>query len=390
MRKSPKMSDAESPHMAPFARLPIFISLAGKRALVAGGSAAAAWKAELLSAAGAEVDVFAPTMSEEMIAIAASPPSGPVNLHQRHWDTTDLGDAALAVGAIEDDREAAHFAATAQALKIPFNVIDKPTFCSFAFGAIVNRSPLVIGISTDGAAPVFAQAIRARIEALLPTGFARWTTAARAWRETVKQSGLSFGNRRRFWQLFAARAVNNPNRVPDSADFDLLLSAAYDEAATREHGSVALVGTGPGDPELLTLRAARALRSADVILFDDQIASDILDFSRREAKKLLVRTLNDERSDQPEISTLAVMFARNGKRVVRLMAGDPATSCEAELEIAAYQTAGIALELIPGLASPGDKASLAAEVDATAPLAGVKLRVSDQHRPRKSDPSALS
>ena len=120
--------------------------------------------------------------------------------------------AAIAIGAFEDDESAAAFAAAARAAGVPVNVIDKPAFCDFSFGAIVNRSPLVIGISTDGAAPVFAQAIRAKLEALLPQGFAAWAAAAARWRNAVKASGLSFAGRRKFWQLFTAHAVTNPGQ----------------------------------------------------------------------------------------------------------------------------------------------------------------------------------
>src|SRR5581483_1776606 len=136
-------------------------ALTGKRAVVAGGSAAAAWKAELLAAAGASVDVYAAEPREEMRALVAQ---GGITLHQRAVEESDLADAAMAIGAFEADHEAAAFAALARAAGVPVNVIDKPAYCDFAFGAIVNRSPLVIGISTDGAAPVFGQAIRAKLE----------------------------------------------------------------------------------------------------------------------------------------------------------------------------------------------------------------------------------
>src|SRR6202008_2276904 len=120
-----------------------------------------------------------------------------ITIHRRAIEPADFADAALAVGAFEDDGEAAAFVAHARAAGVPVNVIDKPAFCDFSFGAIVNRSPLVIGISTDGAAPVFGQAIRAKLESLLPAGFARWAEAARRWRTTLKASDLSFSGRRR-------------------------------------------------------------------------------------------------------------------------------------------------------------------------------------------------
>ncbi|HEU4358696.1 MAG TPA: bifunctional precorrin-2 dehydrogenase/sirohydrochlorin ferrochelatase, partial [Xanthobacteraceae bacterium] len=169
-RRTP--SEAQLVHMDALARLPIFLALEGKRAVLAGGSPAAAWKAELLSASGASVEVYASDPCEELVQLAASSPRSVIRIDRRSWAPRDLKGAAVAIGAFEDDEDAVAFASAARAAGVPVNVIDKPAFCDFAFGAIVNRSPLVIGISTDGAAPVFAQAIRAKIEALLPSGFA--------------------------------------------------------------------------------------------------------------------------------------------------------------------------------------------------------------------------
>src|SRR5712691_3550288 len=207
-------TEARPPRMEPLARLPVFLALDGKRVIVAGNGAGAAWKAELLSATGAAVDVYAEQPCDEFLAIAADAPRGAVVLYDRAWQAADLAGAAIAVGGFDDDRETARFAAAARAAGIPVNMIDKPAHCDFSFGAIVNRSPLVIGISTDGAAPVFAQAIRAKLEAMLPRGFARWAEAARRWRTAVKASGLPFAARRRFWQLFTGFAVSHPDRAP--------------------------------------------------------------------------------------------------------------------------------------------------------------------------------
>src|SRR6516164_5519870 len=281
-------ADETVPGMAPLARLPIFVALEGRRVLVAGNGPGAAWKAELVSAAGACVDLFADTPCEEIRAVAAQPPRGSMVVHERAWQTGDMTGAILAIGGFTDDEEARRFAAAARASGVPVNVIDKPTYCDFSFGTIVNRSPLVIGISTDGAAPIFAQAVRAKLEAMIPRGFAHWAQAARRWRQTVRASGLSFAARRRFWQMFTAFAVADPDHEPAQADLDDLIARTREQAAAAEAGSVTLVGAGPGDPELLTLRALRALQSADIILFDDLVAHEILDFARREAKKMLV------------------------------------------------------------------------------------------------------
>jgi uroporphyrin-III C-methyltransferase/precorrin-2 dehydrogenase/sirohydrochlorin ferrochelatase len=341
--------------MAPLARLPVFFDLRGKRAIVAGVSSAAAWKSELLSAAGAQVDVYADEIAEEMRDLLEF--SSSIAHHARAWTEPDFDGAAIAIGAFENDEDANAFAAAARRAGVPVNVIDKPAFCDFNFGAIVNRSPLVVGISTDGAAPVFAQSLRAKIEALLPQGFAAWTQAAQRWRGKLKD--LSTAARRRFWQRFADHAVARANVTPTQVDFDRLLAAAKGET-THDLGSVALVGAGPGDPELLTLRAVRALQTADVILFDDLVSDAVLDFARREARKLLVgKTGFGPSCKQDDINALMVSLARQGKRVVRLKGGDPLIFGRAAEEIDACASAGIPVEIVPGItAAQGASASL--------------------------------
>lgn len=352
---------ATPPGMAALSRLPVFFALDGKCAVVAGGTAAAAWKAELLSAAGARVEVFAAAPSEEMRALAGTPPRGPIAIHQRDWATADFAGAAIAVADCTDDAAAAEFAAAARRGGVPVNVIDRPAFSDFSFGAIVNRSPLVIGISTDGAAPVFAQAVRAKIEALIPKGFARWAEAARAWRPRLQALALPFRDRRNFWERFTARAIAAPDRAPTDGDLDSLLKPS----AAREAGSVIVVAAGPGDPELLTLRAVRALQSADVILFDKFIAADVLDFARREAKKMLVETAARGVSGrQDDAGILMLSLARAGRRVVRLKSGDPMASGAAEEEVAACRAAAIEVEVVPGISAAQGVASRSADAPA--------------------------
>lgn len=269
---NPTPTEMQTTRIGPLARLPVFFALEGKRVVVAGGGQAAIWKAELLSATGARVLVFAPEQSESLRVLAAAPPVGTIIVHERGWTPDDIIGASFAVAECADDAEAARFAAAARDAGVPVNVIDRPAFCDFSFGAIVNRSPLVIGISTDGAAPVFGQAMRSKIEALIPKGFARWADAARNWRPRVQGLALSFRGRRTFWEKFTDRAIAAPDQAPSEADLEALLKPNL----APETGSVVLVGAGPGDPELLTLRAVRALQSADVILFDSLVSPEIL------------------------------------------------------------------------------------------------------------------
>jgi uroporphyrin-III C-methyltransferase/precorrin-2 dehydrogenase/sirohydrochlorin ferrochelatase len=344
--------------MSALARLPVFFALADKRVVVAGGTAAAAWKAELLSASGAQVDVFAPDVSDEMAAIAGNPPRGSIAIYDRAWCAEDFSGAAMAIGAFDDERDAARFAAASRAAGVPVNVVDKPAFCDFSFGAIVNRSPLVVGISTDGAAPVFAQAIRAKLEAILPQGFARWSAAASRWRSRVKESGLSFVARRSFWRAFTARALMRPDEAPTDDDFKSLVAQIKGAGPAIETGTVTLVGAGPGDPELLTLRAVRALQSADVILYDDLVSHEVLDFARREAKKILVGKSGHRAScKQDDINALMVSLAKQGRHVVRLKGGDPLFFARADEEIDIVRSAGITVEIVPGITAAQGAAS---------------------------------
>src|SRR5882724_8589880 len=246
---TPTLPEARLPRMEPLARLPVFFALEGRQALVAGGTQGAAWKAELLSAAGAEVAVYAANLCDELIALAIDPPRGAITLHHREWTPQDIVGIAMAVGTFDNDGDARRFSDAAHEAGVPVNVVDNPKFCDFSFGSIVNRSPLVIGISTDGAAPVFSQAIRGKLETLIPRGFARWADAARRWRSDLKAAGLSFGARRRFWQLFTERAVRYPDAEPQLSDYELTLQQTRAEGERIERGTITLVGGGPGDPE---------------------------------------------------------------------------------------------------------------------------------------------
>lgn len=338
-----------SARIAPLASLPVFFSLLDRAALVVGGSPAAAWKAELLAAAGARVTVIAGEVAPEMTALATR--DGGISLVRRDWQKSDLAGCTLAVADFEDEEEAARFAIAAGRAGVPCNVIDKPAFCGFQFGAIVNRSPVVIGISTDGAAPVLGQAIRRRIETLLPAGLAAWAAAARRFRPDLRRLLPSAGRRTAFWRAFAELAfVEVPGRFP---------GARLRELATAEGGrdalpGVTLIGAGPGDAGLLTLNALRALQAADVILFDDLVSQEVLDLARREARRMLVGERGGRAScRQEDINALMVKLARQGKRVVRLKAGDPMIFGRAGEEIAKLEAAGIPVTVVPGITAAG-------------------------------------
>jgi uroporphyrin-III C-methyltransferase/precorrin-2 dehydrogenase/sirohydrochlorin ferrochelatase len=376
------------PLMGGLACLPVFFSLARKRVVLAGGSNAVLWKADLCQAAGARLDVFSPDPCSGLVALARRCPA--VALVSRRIEPEDFRGAALAIVEAESAAEAGEFQVAARAAGVTVNVIDKPGFSDFQFGAIVDRSPLVIGISTNGGSPVLAQAIRGRLEALLPREIKLWVQIAKVWREKLKLLDTPSKTRRRFWELFSRKAL--AKHRPVEADLGVLLGEA--EAGTPAAGSVALVGAGPGDPELLTLKGLRALQSADVVLYDDLVAPAIVDMARREAEKIPVGKRGYKPScRQDHIVSLLVSLASQGKRVVRLKGGDPMIFGRANEEIAALRAARIPIEIIPGVtaalgAAAGLQISLTARAKARR-LQFITAHAHDGKLPGDIDWSAL-
>jgi uroporphyrin-III C-methyltransferase/precorrin-2 dehydrogenase/sirohydrochlorin ferrochelatase len=343
-----KPDEVSSEWMQPLETLPVFFDLKGRRVVIVGGSDGAAWKTDLAAAAGAQVDVFAISPGSKLRDVAAARAN--VGIHERAWRPDDFADAALIFGVSEHDAEAAAIHAAAKAAGAPLNLTDRPAASDFIMGAIVNRSPLVLGVSTGGAAPVFAQAVRARIETLVPASFSAWAQAAKSWRPAIRESGLDFLARRDFWRRFTRRAFARLEPPPTEADKNALLeeTRAVGEAASR--GRVTLVGAGPGDPELLTLKGLRILAGADVVLFDDLVPASVLDLARREATRINVGKRGYAPSvRQEEITALLVSLAREGKNVVRLKGGDPMIFGRANEEIQAMRAAGLDVEIVPGV-----------------------------------------
>ncbi|MFN3745291.1 MAG: siroheme synthase CysG [Hyphomicrobiaceae bacterium] len=336
--------------MAALATLPVFLGLQGERAIVAGGTAAAAWKAELLAAAGADVHVYAINVSSEMEALLVrGAASGALTLHAERWTAHHLAGAALAIADAEDDDDAAGFHAAARGAGVPVNVIDRPAYCQFQFGAIVNRSPVVVGISTAGAAPILGQAIRRRIETLLPPALALWGQLAGKIRERVGEHLSAGAARRIFWEQFVDRAFG-PAPTRDQVEHLSAFIGSLSRQAQPAMGRVTLVGAGPGDAELLTLKAVRALQAADVILYDDLVSDEVLELARREARRMLVgKRSGRESCRQDDINALMVRLAEQGRHVVRLKSGDPMIFGRGGEEIDQLERAGIPFEVVPGI-----------------------------------------
>ena len=357
--------------VAPLSVLPVFANLRGRPALVVGGGEGAAWKAELLAAAGAEVSLLlggdaeahceaAHEIAERMSVAGAGPVApGTVRLVARRWTPADLAGAwgerpAMALIDTQCHAEAASFAAIAREAGVTVNAIDKPTHCDVQFGSIVNRSPVVVGISTDGAAPILGQSIRRRVEALLPPAMADWAGAMRAARGRVLAMLPEKPARRAFFERFTEAAFRLP--FPAAGSPDPIGALAHDVRRGRTRGDanpsghVTLVGAGPGDAELLTIKAVRALQSADVILFDALVSADVLELARREARRMLVgKRAGRESCRQEDINALMLKLSREGRRVVRLKSGDPMVFGRAGEEIEALRGAGVPHDVVPGV-----------------------------------------
>ena len=335
--KAAQREPAPTPaRIAPLANLPLFHRLTDRKAVVAGSSDGALWKAELLAAVGARVLVLAGEDPEKFEAIPA------LTVLRRAWTPADLEGAALAVADPGSRDEALRFVTAARAAGVPVNVIDQTDLCDVQFGTIVNRSPVVLAISTGGAAPMLGQSIRARVEAILPLGLSAWAKAAQALRPRLKARVKSFGDRRAFWEGFVERAWAGGE--PDGDEFPF-------EPRPRE-GRVTLVGAGPGDPELLTLKAVRALQSATTILYDDLVGPEILELARRESKRVAVgKTGRGPSCRQSDINAQMVSLALAGENVVRLKGGDPLVFGRATEEIDACRAAGIEVTIVPGIST---------------------------------------
>lgn len=330
------------------ASLPLFFPLEGRKVVLAGGSDAAAWKAELFAAAGAEVHVFAPDLDPAFkTLLETGSDGGRFVWHRRPWAEDSFEGALLGIADAETEGEAQAFACAARARGLPVNVIDKPAYCDFQFGSIVNRSPVVIGISTNGVAPILGQAIRRRIETLLPESLQSWAQLAGRIREktlTFLQAGLE---RRRFWERFSDLAFSGRAAPKDEAG---LAETLVEDAKSAGNGRVTLVGAGPGDAEYLTLKAVRALQAADVILFDDLVDDAVLELARREAKRMLVGKRGGREScRQEDINRMMVTLARQGKHVVRLKSGDPMIFGRGGEELEQLASAGIPATVVPGI-----------------------------------------
>jgi len=341
--------------------LPIFIAVKNAPAVVVGGGQVAHRKVEWLLAAHARVTVVAPVLAHELAELVAR---GAVQHVARCFAAEQLHEAALAIAATDSVEVNAAVAAAARAARVPVNVVDSPELSSFIFPAIIDRSPVIVAVGSGGRSPVLVRRVRAQIEALLPAKLGALARFMGERRAAVKLA-LAPSGRRPFWERIIGGAVGsqvlagNEHRAHEA--FATELSGSTQRAPV---GEVYLIGAGPGDPDLLTLRALQLLQQADVVLYDRLVSDAVLALARRDAQRIFVgKEAGDPPNAQARIHELMIKHARAGLRVARLKGGDPFIFGRGGEEIEVLAANGIAYVIVPGIT-----AALGAAASAGVPL----------------------
>jgi uroporphyrin-III C-methyltransferase/precorrin-2 dehydrogenase/sirohydrochlorin ferrochelatase len=337
---------------------PLYFDLKQQHCLIVGGGVIALRKAELLAKAGAIIDVVAPVICEKLQQLAVS--SGGICL-QQNYAATDLDGKILVIAATDIDLVNRQVSEDAKVRQLPVNVVDNPQLCTFIVPSIIDRSPLVISVSSAGKAPVLARLLRAKIEAMVPMAYGRLADFAGSLRDEVKEKLATMDSRRFFWEkIFQGRVAELMLSGNESAAKKLFDTQLADMDNAQPLGEVCLVGAGPGDPDLLTFRALRLMQSADVVLYDRLVAPEIVDLTRREAERIYVGKQRSLHSvPQHEINQLLIDLARQGKRVVRLKGGDPFIFGRGGEEIEGLAREGIPFQVVPGITAASGCASYA-------------------------------
>ena len=335
--------------------LPLFHKLQDRPVLVIGGGEVALRKARLLSDAGAVLRVVAPEIRSELQELA-----GPGGIFLRGYASSDLQGVALVIAATDDVPLNAQISADAQALGIPVNVVDAPALCSVIFPAIVDRSPLIVAVSSGGDAPVLARLIRAKIETWIPATYGQLANLGKRFRDRVKQLFPDVQQRRVFWEDVFQGQIAESVFAGKPEEGERLLEERLAGAAPRALGEVYLVGAGPGDPDLLTFRALRLMQQADVVLYDRLVAPAIIELCRRDAERIYVgKRRADHAVPQEQINQLLIDLARQGKRVLRLKGGDPFIFGRGGEEIEQLAAEDIPFQVVPGITAASGCAAYA-------------------------------
>ncbi len=337
--------------------LPIFCRLDNKPVLLVGGGEVAARKARLLLDAGARLTLVSPTLDPELATLAAD---GEIEWLAGEFEPAQLTGKWLVVAATDRREVNALVYQSANLARIFANVVDDPKRSSFIMPSIIDRSPLMVAISSGGKAPVLARLLREKLEALLPQHLGAVAAFAGGLRDRVKARFASMGERRQFWErLLGADRLGQALARGDKAAANQLADALFAEDAAAK-GEVILVGAGPGDPGLLTLHALRQMQQADVVVYDRLVSDEVMALVRRDARRIFVGKLAGNHCvPQEGINQLLLDEAKKGQRVVRLKGGDPFIFGRGGEELETLVGSGVGFQVVPGITAASGCAAYA-------------------------------
>ena len=338
--------------------LPIFMNISQRLCVVIGAGEVAARKVTMLLRAQASVTVYAPEICPTLADLVEA---GRIRYQQARFADQQLSGACLVIAATNDLQVNTTVSLAAQANNIPVNVVDAPALCTFTMASIVERSPIVIAISSEGNAPVLARYLRSKIETMLPAGYGRIAAIAGEFRDKVKSKYATSQARRIFWEgVLQGPIVERILAGQEAAARKGLDQLLTDDTASQQHGEVYLVGGGPGDPDLLTFRALRLMQQCDVCVYDKLVSPEVLDLVRRDAELIYVGKSRDQHTlPQEEINQLLARLALAGKRVLRLKGGDPFIFGRGGEEIETLMQQGVPFQVVPGITAANGVSSYA-------------------------------
>lgn len=328
--------------------MPFFFDLKEQPCLLIGGGSIATRKARLLAKAGAKLMVVAPYISDEMQAMVQTSNG---ECFYREYETADLDLGVIVICATDDQTLNARVSKEAKDKKLPVNVVDSPSLCSIITPAIVDRSPLMIAITSGGDAPVLARQMRAKLEVMFPSAYGALATLASQFRHRVKSTIPSEAKRLRFWETIFNGIAAEKAFAGKMDEAEQAIEAQLTDSATEAlKGEVYLVGGGPGDPDLLTFKALRLMQQADVVLYDRLVSDAVMNLVRRDADRVYVgKRTSDHAVPQKEINQMLVDLAKEGKRVLRLKGGDPFIFGRGGEEIELLAENHVPFQVVPGI-----------------------------------------
>jgi len=337
--------------------LPLFFDLKKQPCLIVGGGTIATRKARLLKKAGACIHVVAPEISDELQAMVTA--SGG-SLTLRKYTMSDIDDKRLVISATDIISVNEEVAADCTSRNLPVNVVDTPHLCTVIMPAIVDRSPLIIGITSGGEAPVLARKIRTQLESSVPAAFGQLGKLASKFRQKVKDTFPDTEIRRRFWESTLEGSIADKVMAGRLQDAESEMIQKIADKTCDTGGEVYLVGAGPGDPDLLTFKALRLMQRAEVVLYDRLVSEPILDMVRRDAERIYVgKQRADHAVPQQQINEMLLTLAQQGKRVLRLKGGDPFIFGRGAEEIDLLAKHHIPFQVVPGITAASGCASYA-------------------------------